>query len=277
MPEPQGPSSPAERNRLLDERFAALVSRPDAQIPLDEASLVIAAHARPELDVDEQLRVIDGIAAEVRDPTLTGVLRLLFRDLGFVGDSETYYDPRNSFLDEVVRRRTGIPITLSILTMEVARRHSVPLAGVGMPGHFLLRDKVDPTVFVDAFDRGRLLDAAGCARLFRRVHGVSAPFDPAFLEPVPRVMIVARVLGNLRAIYAQRGERASLGWVLRLRALLPGSGPNELTELAEVLRATGDVLGAADAYDRAGDALDAAGADGSGSHDVATRLRARLN
>jgi regulator of sirC expression with transglutaminase-like and TPR domain len=262
---------------LLAERFAALVSRPDAHIPLDETSLVIAAHAQPGLDVDEQLAVIDGIAAEVRDPTLTGVLRLLFRDLGFVGDSETYYDPRNSFLDEVVRRRTGIPITLSILTMEVARRHSVPLAGVGMPGHFLLRDKVDTSVFVDAFDRGRLLDVAGCARLFRRVHGVTARLDPAYLEPVPRAMIVARVLGNLRGIYAQRGEGASLAWVLHLRTLLPGTGAAELTELAEVLRSTGDVLGAADAYDRAADTLEAAGGDGSGHRGVAARLRARLN
>jgi regulator of sirC expression with transglutaminase-like and TPR domain len=266
-----------DRGRALDERFAALVARPDAQIPLDETSLVIAAQAQLDLDVDAELAGIDAIAAEVRDPTLTGVLRLLFRDMGFAGDSESYYDPRNSFLNDVVRRRTGIPITLSILLMEVARRHSVPLAGVGMPGHFLVRDKVDPSVFVDAFDSGRLLDVAGCARLFRRVHGVTARFDPAFLEPVPRALIVARVLGNLRAIYAQLGDRASLEWVLRLRTLLPGSGADELSELAETQRLRGDVLSAASTYDRAADALESTGADSSVPRTAAAQIRARLN
>lgn len=223
MPEPQGPSSPAERNRLLDERFAALVSRPDAQIPLDEASLVIAAHARPELDVDEQLRVIDGIAAEVRDPTLTGVLRLLFRDLGFVGDSETYYDPRNSFLDDVIERRLGIPITLSLLTLEVGRRIGVPLAGVSMPGHFLLRDRVDPDLFVDPFLRGAYLDREACERAFRALQGPDAPFRDSYLDPVGAHTIVARMLANLRAIYTSRRDRDGLRWVVRLVELTPGT------------------------------------------------------
>jgi regulator of sirC expression with transglutaminase-like and TPR domain len=273
----EGPSGPPERNTSLDRRFAALVARPDGQIPLDETSLVIAAHAQPGLDVDTELEVVDAIAAEVRDPTLTGVLRLLYRDMGFRGDTDTYYDPRNSFLNEVIRRRTGIPITLSILTMEVARRHQVPLAGVGMPGHFLVRDKVDPSVFVDAFDAGRLLDVAGCARLFRRVHGVTAQLDPSYLEPVPRAAIVARVLGNLRAIYGQRGDRRSLAWVLRLRTLLPGSVPGDQAELAETLRVLGDVRGAAEALEQAAHALDASGADGSAPRSAAAQLRARLN
>jgi regulator of sirC expression with transglutaminase-like and TPR domain len=266
-----------ERRTQLEERFASLVARPDAQIPLDETALVIAAHARDDLDVDDELAAIDQVAAQVRDPTLTGVLRLLFRDLGFAGDADNYYDPRNSFLDQVVRRRRGIPITLSILTMEVGRRHSVPLAGVGMPGHFLVRDKVDPSVFVDAFDAGRLLDVAGCARLFRRVHGVTARLDPSFLEPVARSLIVARVLGNLRSIYAQHGDRASLEWVLRLRSLLPGAGAPELAELAEVQASLGELLAAADTHDRTADALDAAGADATPARAAAARLRARLN
>jgi regulator of sirC expression with transglutaminase-like and TPR domain len=270
-------AGPDDRRAGLGERFAALLAQPDARIPLDEASLVIAAHAQPDLDVDDELATIDRIAGDVRDPTLTGVVRLLFRDMGFTGNTESYYDPRNSFLDEVVRRRTGIPITLSILTMEVARRHSVPLAGVGMPGHFLLRDKVDPSVFVDAFDNGRLLDIAGCARLFRRVHGAAAVLDPSFLEPVDRSVIVARVLGNLRSIYAQQGDRASLEWVLQLRTLLPGSGPVELAEHAEVLAALGDLRLAAETHDRTAEALDAAGADATPARAAAARLRAKLN
>jgi regulator of sirC expression with transglutaminase-like and TPR domain len=261
----------------LEERFASLLRRPDAQIPLDEAALVIAAHAQVGLDIDEELVAIDELAAGVRDPTLTGVVRHLFRDLGFAGNTEAYYDPRNSFLNEVVRRRLGIPITLAIVMMEVARRHSVPLAGVGMPGHFLVRDKVDPSVFIDAFDRGRQLDAGGCARLFRRVHGSGARLDPSFLDPVDRATIITRVLGNLRSIYAQQGDGPSLAWVLRLRTHVPGAGPTELAELGEVLGAVGDLLGGAAAHDRSADLLDAQGADGAPAREAAARLRARLN
>jgi regulator of sirC expression with transglutaminase-like and TPR domain len=260
----------------LEARFAALLGRPDAQIPLDEAALIIAAHAQPELDVDAELAGLDELAAGVRDPTLTGVVRHLFRDMGFAGNTDAYYDPRNSFLNEVIHRRTGIPITLSIVVMEVGRRHSVPLSGVGMPGHFLLRDKVDPSVFIDAFDHGRQLDVAGCARLFRRVHGVGAHLDPAFLEPVDRAVIISRVLGNLRGIYAQQGDATSLTWVLRLRTLVPGAGATEQAELAEVLVAQGDLRGGAEAHERTAALLDAAGADSTGAQATATRLRAKL-
>ena len=261
----------------LAERFASLLALPDAQIPLDETSLVIAAHAQPDLDVDAELAVIDGIAAQVRDPTLTGLCRLLFRDLGFTGNTADYYDPGNSFLNVVIERRTGIPISLSILMMEVGRRHSIPLAGVGMPGHFLLRDKVDPTVFVDAFDSGRLLDLAGCARLFRRVHGATAQLQPSFLDPVDRAVIVSRVLGNLRGIYGQRNDNASLLWVLQLRTLVPGAGVVEHLELAGAMATAGDLLGAAAVYDRAAEMLEAAGGDAVPARAAADRLRARLN
>jgi regulator of sirC expression with transglutaminase-like and TPR domain len=267
----------------LAARFASLLALPDAQIPLDEVSLVIAAHAQPGLDVEAELAVIDDIAAQVRDPTLTGLSRLLFRDLGFTGNSTDYYDPRNSFLNVVVERRTGIPISLSILMMEVGRRHRIPLAGVGMPGHFLLRDKVDPHVFIDPFDNGRLLDVAGCARIFRRVHGPGAQLQPSFLDPVERAVIVARVLGNLRGIYAQLATHSkdeadqALRWVLHLRTLVPGAGPAEHLELAGARANAGDLYGAASSYDHAADLLDASGADAAPARAASARVRARLN
>jgi regulator of sirC expression with transglutaminase-like and TPR domain len=264
-------------DRTLRERFTALLARPDATIPLDEVALVIAAHARPDLDIDAELRELDALAAQVRDPTLTGVLRLLFRDLGFDGNREAYYDPRNSFLDEVVRRRTGIPITLAVVTMEVARRVSVPLWGVGMPGHFLLRDKVDPDVFVDPFHHGRTLDPTSCAKVFRQIHGPTARFDPAFLAPVDRASIVARMLSNLRGIYAQRGDHASLAWVLGLAAALPAAGAAAHVEHAEALRRSGDVVAAIDAHERAAAMLASAGDDAAEQLRAAALLRARMN
>jgi regulator of sirC expression with transglutaminase-like and TPR domain len=226
MPAPENPT----------ERFAALVNGPDASLPLDEAGLLIAAHAKPDLDVAAALTRFDELASEVRDPTLDGLRRLLFRDLGFAGNEDDYYDPRNSYLDDVLERRTGIPITLAVVMMEVGRRVGVPLSGVSMPGHFLVRDKVDPEVFIDPFARGVVLDRRGAQLRFHGVHGATATFDPAFLEPVARRAIVDRMLANLEGIAGTRGEQAMLAWVLRLRASMPGASEDVRRRLAAALR-----------------------------------------
>jgi regulator of sirC expression with transglutaminase-like and TPR domain len=219
----------------LTEEFAELVARPEPEIPLDRASLLIAAHARPELDIDATLVRLDELADTCFAPTLDAVVRHLFVDLGFRGNTADYHDPRNSYLDEVIERRIGIPITLSVLTMEVGRRLGVPLAGVGMPGHFLLRDRVDPSVFVDPFAAGALIDREACRRIFQALHGPGDGFDDAFLEPVGSLTVLARILANLKAIFVARSDRKSLGWVLELRCLIPGMPVGEYRELAEVL------------------------------------------
>jgi regulator of sirC expression with transglutaminase-like and TPR domain len=218
-------------------RFLEVVHGPEAALPLDEAALLIAAHAHTGLDVAAQLGKLDDLAAQVGEPTLDGLRRLLFRDLGFGGNQTDYYDARNSYLDDVLERRTGIPITLAVVMLEVGRRLSVPLSGVSMPGHFLVRDKVDPDVFVDPFARGLLLDETGCRIRFHGVHGPAAIFDESFLQPVGRVAIVARMLANLEGIAARWGDRSMLVWVLRLRAGLPGSGREDRLRLASAERA----------------------------------------
>jgi regulator of sirC expression with transglutaminase-like and TPR domain len=204
------------------ERFAELVSGSEAEIPLDEATLVIAAAAQPGLDVAGYLGQLDAWAAGCRTPTLDGLLAHLFRGDGFVGDTAAYYDPRNSFLNHVLDRRRGIPITLSLVTMEVGRRLGVPTAGIGLPGHFLLRDKVDPEVFIDPYHRGRLLDAAGCEQLWRQQAGGQGEFHDDWLDPVGKRSILARVLGNLKAIYSAHRDLAALRWVMALRCSIPG-------------------------------------------------------
>ena len=256
-------------------RFAEIIARPAEQVPLDEAVLLVAAHAHPGLDVAAQRERLDRIAAGCPAPTLDGLLEHLFRDLGFVGNLRDYADPRNSYLDDVLDRRTGIPITLAVVAIEVGRRLGVPLAGVGMPGHFLLRDKVDPTVFVDPFARGRLLDAAGCEAAFHQVHGARARFDPRFLDPVDSHAIVGRVLANLRATFTQRKDRAALAWTLRLRTLVPGIPVEERADLATVLASRGQFAAAAGEFDRLAERL--GGELGDEYHRSATRVRARLN
>jgi regulator of sirC expression with transglutaminase-like and TPR domain len=261
--------------RALGERFGELTSRREPEIPLDQAALLIAAHARPSLDLSRELGRLDELAEGCFAPTLDALVTYLFVDLGFAGNRRDYYDARNSYLDQVVTRRLGIPISLGVLTMVLGRRIGVPLVGVGMPGHFLLRDQVDPEVFVDPFGGGRLLDRQGCERAFHAVHGADAPFDDAFLAPVGTVSILTRMLANLRNIFAAHGDRAGVVAVLELRNRLPGASAEDRGELAAALAATGRFGEAAGHYELAGHQL--GGSLGAEYCRNADRLRARLN
>lgn len=257
------------------EQFAALLRAPEDEVPLDVAALLIAAHAYPDLDLAAELARLDRLAEGCDPPTLDRLVEHLFVELDFRGNRSAYDDPRNSYLNDVVERRRGIPITLSVLAMVVGRRIGVPLAGVGMPGHFLLRDRVDPEVFVDPFAGGAILDRAGCERVFHAVHGLDAPFHESYLAPVGAFAIVARMLANLRAIFAARDDHRSIAWVLRLRTCVPGVPVEERGELAAALAATGDFRGAARELDLMAERL--GGTLGDEYAARAARLRARLN
>lgn len=256
-------------------RFAALLERPEPQVRLDEAALLVAAHAYPDLDLGTELGRLDAIAERCYAPTLDALVVHLFADLGFHGNTDDYYDPRNSFLNDVIGRRTGIPITLSLLTIEVGRRIGVPVAGVSLPGHFLLRDRVDPEVFVDPFARGRMMDRAGCEEAFHRIHGPDAPFDPAYLDPVGPHLIVARLLANLKSIYLARRDRQALRWTLRLRSLVPGVPLAERRELASVLASEGQFSEAAEELELLAPQLSEQ--EATAVRSTARRYRARLN
>ena len=217
-------------------RFADLVSRPDEEIPLDEAALLIAAQARPDLEVGAELVRLDELAAGCPQASFDGLLRYLFTDLGFRGNTEHYSDPDNSYLDQVVRRRLGIPITLSVVTMEVGRRLGVPVAGVGMPGHFLIRDGTDATAFADPFSGGRRLDADGSREIFTNLGGVD--WDESYLAPVGARAIVSRMLLNLQGLFLPSDLRAA-AWVLEMRLAIPGLPVPERLGLARALGSLG--------------------------------------
>jgi regulator of sirC expression with transglutaminase-like and TPR domain len=257
-------------------RFVELVNGPSTSVDLTEGALLLVAHAHPDVDIEAQAGRIDELAAACSEPTLDGVRRLLFQELGFTGDTGDYYDPANSLLDCVLERRRGLPITLSLLTIEVGRRLGVPLDGVGMPGHFLVRDRVLPDVFVDPFDGGRELSAADCQAIFRRLAGRGVPFDPAYLEPVSGVSILGRMAANLVNAYRRRDDRSGLRWSARLRSRCPGAEPAELVQLGQALGRTGAWGEAADLLEEAAPAM--ATPDGVSSvRTEALRFRSRLN
>ena len=261
----------------LVQRFAEIVRRPETAIALDEAALLIAACAQPTLSIERELARLDALAAQVTDTTVGSLLSLFFRDLGFRGNDVDYYDPRNSFLNHVIERRTGIPISLAVVLMEVGRRAGVPLSGVGMPGHFLVRDTIDDELFIDVFAGGRTLAPAGCRQLFRRLHGPTVAFHDSYLAPIGRDQILRRMLANLRNVYAHRDDTASLLWVVELGAQFGDATDDAYRELGSVLSAHGAFDRAADAYERAAALADERDIDNTADRSAAAILRARLN
>jgi regulator of sirC expression with transglutaminase-like and TPR domain len=256
----------------ITDRFAELVRGPEQQCRLDTGALLIAAHARPDLDVDRQLGRLDDLAAGCAAPTLEAVTGHLFDVVGLTGDADDYSDPRNSLLDVVLDRRRGIPITLSVVLIEVGRRVGVALEGVGMPGHFLVRSATDHDVFVDPFHR-QVLDREGCFRLFATLHGPGARFDPAYLAPVGPRAILARMLTNLQRSYIGRDDRAGALWAQCLRVLVPGATVHDRRQLATILAANGRLDAAAIELD----AIAEEGAGGDGDRAAALAMRAKLN
>jgi len=221
-------------------RFAALAERAQGEFRLAEGALLIAQEEYPSLDVDAYLQRLDAMAEAVSsqlgleiDPQRI-VARLnayLFDEQGFHGNLEDYYDARNSFLNDVIERKTGIPITLSVVYIELARQVGLPIVGVGMPGHFLVRYSALPMVFwIDPFHRGHMLTQADCQQLLARLYGQTLAWSDAYIEPVSDHAILQRMLYNLKALYVQQGDhRRALRVVERLLLLRPDG----LTEMRD--------------------------------------------
>ncbi len=253
------------------ERFADLVAGADPE--LDRGALAIAAGADHDLDESRWLTALDRLATGV--DSLDGLRQRLFAEAGFTGDTRRYYDPRNSLLPDVLVRRKGIPITLSVVCLEVGRRAGVALEGIGMPGHFLVRP-VGGSAYLDPFGGGTMLDAAGCEELFRSSTGAprTMPFGPELMAPTTSRQILVRMLANLRAIYRARASHPDREWVLRMRMALPGWGAEELLELGEAIGAQGRFIDAARLLEAAAEGRPG---DAEAFGHAAKGLRARLN
>jgi regulator of sirC expression with transglutaminase-like and TPR domain len=212
--------------------FYSEIHQPDEQIDLAKAALYIAQEEYPDLDVDAYMNALDVMAAEVEErlPVERYPLRIiqslnkyLYDDLGYKGNTSDYYDPRNSYLNEVIDRHTGIPITLSLVYLEIARRLDFPMVGIGMPGHFLIRPEFEDTgIFVDAFNQGEILFEQDCEQRLAQIYGHPVPLQPMFLQPVSPRQLLVRMLTNLKFIYLNRKDLArALAVVEYILLLLP--------------------------------------------------------
>lgn len=225
--------------------FAHVAGRAEHQLDLAQAALLIAEPVYPGIDVPYYVGMLDRLGDEARrrvanldcaregEAVARRLVRLLFEELGFSGNERDYYDPRNSYLNEVLERRVGIPITLAVVVVEVARRAGIAAEGVGFPGHFLVRlPGADGPHFVDAFS-GTLLGRDGLRALHERATGVAADPPARLLAPATGRQILVRMLTNLRAIHQSRGEHDRLREVLdRLRILQPADGEIERALIA---------------------------------------------
>ena len=201
-------------------------------LDLAAAALAISAVLQPELDPDRWVAELDALAARCDADTPEDVVRFLFDVEHFVGNRDAYYDWRNSCLDRVIATRTGIPISLSVLTIEVARRAGVGMVGVGMPAHFLVRSSDDDDVFFDPFDQGRRLDRAAARALFEELTRGQVPWRDGYLDPTPGRDVVIRMLNNLKGVFAGRADHVRLGLVMQLRSCLPELAEVEAAEIA---------------------------------------------
>lgn len=227
------------------------------------------------MDYVAELNKLDALADRCDRSSRDQMLLSIFGDLGFHGNRGDYYDPRNSFLNEVMRRRTGIPISLAVLTIAIGERIGYEFEGIALPGHFMIRDRNDPDVFIDVFAGGALLDARSCEELFHQITGGVKGFHPAYLAPVDHSSIMERMLGNLRAIYAQNKDYANLEWVLELRTMCPSVPAGEAKQLGMINMERGRFDEAARRFEQL--AKTAEDGDEEQLQRLATLARARMN
>jgi regulator of sirC expression with transglutaminase-like and TPR domain len=214
----------------LAERLTTIIGGPEREIRLTEAALLVATHRYPNLDVRYYLDTIedfgDTVARQIAGDSSTAdkvmaLNRYLFDQLGFAPNAQDYFDPRNSFLNDVVERRTGIPITLSLVYMAVGNHLGLTLNGVCYPGHFLVKcDMPHGIIVLDPFSRGRSLDIGDLQRLLRETQGgeVSRAIVTACLAAASKREILLRMLRNLKTIYMRNQELESalaiLNWIV---------------------------------------------------------------
>ncbi|MGL5807401.1 MAG: SirB1 family protein [Xenococcaceae cyanobacterium] len=226
------------------QKFYDEIDREDKSIDLAKASLSFALAEYPHLDIDKYLNALDVMADEISDrrteenyplKIIKTINNYLFEELGYRGNSNDYYNPRNSFLNDVIDLRQGIPISLSVVYLEIAKRINFPMVGIGMPGHFLIRPEFESAaIFVDVFEKGEILFQQDCETrlnaLYQQVDRQPIELKPEFLAPVSNKQILVRMLTNLKFIYINTQElKRALRVTEGILMLFPGH-PREIRD-----------------------------------------------
>lgn len=215
---------------------------------LDRIAAVIAGCDPSAPSPSEIMASLDALAVGLDDNSPTSVIRHVFDELGFLGNTTNYYHPSNSLIHQVVKRRIGNPLSLAIVAAELSRRVDGTLSVVGFPGHVLIGDDEHPSRWFDPFLGGAPLDLAGCRSLLARMRPGEA-FHPSMVRPATTVEVAQRILNNLDVAYRQAGDVGPLLAVLELRLGLPTSGPGEQRQLAHTLIAAGRPFRAVEVLD----------------------------
>ena len=222
-------NAPAVSPRRL---LAAELARSEAELNLAKAALLVAKEEYPQLPIDLYLARLDQVAEEVKDRlaeenaplvVLQEVLETLYTRRGFEGNREAYHDPRNSFVNDVLDRGVGIPLTLGIVLLEVGWRLDLPLEGVNFPGHFLVRYRGDAVMLlVDPFDGGKMRFQDQAQELLDRAYGGMVRLQDSFLRTASKREMLTRLLTNLKSVYVKVGDHErALGAVERLLMITP--------------------------------------------------------
>ena len=242
-------------------RFRALLRQPDELLSLAEAALCIAWEEQGVDRVDDSLRMLDTLAAGARawisdhtapNTIINGLNRYLFGEMGFHGNVRNYADPANSFLDRVLAERVGLPITLSIVYMEVGWRLGLPVDGLALPGHFLVRYAAeDEAISIDPFNRGRIWSHAECLTQIGTFYGEISPALAArILAPPTKRQILARVLRNLKSLYVERGALARVLSIVERVLLADPASAQDVRDRGLMRARLGALHGALEDLDR---------------------------
>ena len=208
------------------------VNCPDEALELARVALLVAAESDLDVDIDGELRQLEGWADQLKSRVTPGLNNLqklarlrafVFDDLGFRGDRRDYYSPNNSLLHEVMKRRLGVPLTLAIVFMELGWRIGIPFQGVAFPGHFLVRLPGEPRdLLIDPFKRGMMVHEEDCRQMLLESTGGRMDYDPSLTASVGKRDMIARLLHNLKGAYLRAGDDAmALAAVERLLVLAP--------------------------------------------------------
>jgi regulator of sirC expression with transglutaminase-like and TPR domain len=227
--------------------FGELARMPDDALDLGLGALLIAQVEHPQLEPAREMERLDALAARAGGGDVHRLRRFLFEDEGFAGNAGDYYDPRNSCLNDVLDRRLGIPITLSVLAMEIGRRNGLTVHGVGLPGHFMA---AAGGVLFDPFNGGAVVSRAEAGAVVARVLGRPVPLEDAHFTPVPKAQILLRMLANLRRVYVDREEWAKARAVMERLMLLDPDAPGHVRDYGTVLMKEGHFMRGAAQWER---------------------------